>query len=297
MDHRRNYLLLHLIAIILLMAGFLIGILAHIDIRLNLIFIMILACMLAHGSPKNLDEMKKSKDSRNQFGLSLLGVGLTYFIFGLVLFLISYFLITDFILFSIIWLINQLICSISIIGIGIVSFHYYLSYYFVDEENDALKKNPQELKVRGIEHYRKGQYDQAINLFKEALSVDPKNSAIWCDLGAAYNKKKDYPQAIDACKRSILEEEEEDPYVRNHLGLAYYHTHEYDEAIKALKVALELDPNYEQAAYNLAKVYSKMKRYEDAIDMIKLCLKINPKFEKAERLMNEIQKNSEKTIQ
>ena len=72
-----------------------------------------------------------------------------------------------------------MICSILVIGIGINFIHYFLSFYYINEVNDALIKNPQELKLVGIKHYRKGQYDQAINLFKEALSVDPNNYALY----------------------------------------------------------------------------------------------------------------------
>ena len=44
---------------------------------------------------------------------------------------------------------------------------------------------------RGVAYYNKGEYDQAIADFTEAIRLDPDNADIYHDRGLAYGKKGD----------------------------------------------------------------------------------------------------------
>jgi tetratricopeptide (TPR) repeat protein len=53
---------------------------------------------------------------------------------------------------------------------------------------------------------------------------------------------------------------------------------EYSEAIDAFLHAIELDPKYSEAYYNLGHAYYKLHRYEEALDAYKKAVKIKPSY-------------------
>ena len=150
----------------------------------------------------------------------------------------------------------------------------------------------------GWAHYSNGQYQEAINSFKQTISLEPSNSFNFRGLSASYNALKQYDEAITAAKRAIeLKPDNANAY--NDLGAAYFHKKQFDEALNAYQKAIEIEPknatfyayigylfleredysraadNYKKAAvlapnvtqplFNLAATYSAMGRYDDAI--------------------------------
>lgn len=157
-----------------------------------------------------------------------------------------------------------------------------------------VKRKAEVLREKGLKHYRKGVYTLAISCFKQSLELNPKENITWNDLGAAYNKIDEYNLAIEACNKAIIEgSEKEDPYTYHHLGYAYYKKREYDKAIEMFKKTLELDSDYDRAAYNMAKAFLKIEKYDDTLKSIEECLKINPDFEDAIELKDRISKKKE----
>ena len=62
------------------------------------------------------------------------------------------------------------------------------------------------------------------------------------------------------------------------LGRAYFMMGQYDEAILALKKALQMNPDYLPAHIYLAACYSSLGRDAEATAAAKEVLRINPKF-------------------
>jgi tetratricopeptide (TPR) repeat protein len=61
-----------------------------------------------------------------------------------------------------------------------------------------------EERVRAGEIYlRSGQTKKAISAYKEALRFDHRNSDIWCRLAVAYERSKDFPEAIKAYEKAV----------------------------------------------------------------------------------------------
>lgn len=103
-------------------------------------------------------------------------------------------------------------------------------------------------------HFRQGQYVQAAEAFQTYLSQARRNAAVYRLLGHAYFAQRDIPQAIEAYRRG-LQLEARDPQLHVDLGLAYTANKDYQNATKALLRALEIKPDDPLAFANLGVVY------------------------------------------
>jgi Tfp pilus assembly protein PilF/ribonuclease BN (tRNA processing enzyme) len=99
----------------------------------------------------------------------------------------------------------------------------------------------------GLAYYEKGEYDQAIDSFKQALATPGYDTAgmALSNLGIAYAGKGEYDQAIGYYKQALATPSYDTPGdALNNLGLAYYGKGEYDQAITYCKQALAV-PGYD----------------------------------------------------
>ncbi len=141
----------------------------------------------------------------------------------------------------------------------------------------------------GIRRLHQEQYQSAVKLFKEAISLNPENGAAHCNLGITYWRMGEYNKALDPFLKAA-EINKEDPLPHEYRGLIYIELEDWDEArmsfysalernrdsakivtylalvelrsgntFKArmfLQRALEIDPVYAPALYNLAMLHS-----------------------------------------
>lgn len=113
------------------------------------------------------------------------------------------------------------------------------------EPGDVLPAHSSEeaeaLNQRGIEAYEREQFDQAIDLFRRALALDPRNATFHCNLAVACGEK----------------------------GLDY-------EAFTEYQQTLTLDPSNVTALVNLGYLYSEKERYEEARDCWERAIRVAP---------------------
>jgi tetratricopeptide (TPR) repeat protein len=67
----------------------------------------------------------------------------------------------------------------------------------------------------------------------------------------------------------------------NNLGRSYYLLDQYDDAISALKKAIEIYPGYKYPWYNLGDIYHELKQNEDAIQAYKKAIALDQKYASA----------------
>jgi TonB family protein len=94
-----------------------------------------------------------------------------------------------------------------------------------------------------------GKYSEAVEFFKQAIVLDPKDAISYCKLGIAYAALKEYKEAIIAFKQAIrLERAFVDVESYYRMGDAYISLGEHEAAIEPLKRSLygtraqQLDP-------------------------------------------------------
>jgi Ca-activated chloride channel family protein len=60
---------------------------------------------------------------------------------------------------------------------------------------------------RGNKAYKTGNFDQAADLYQQALIIDPKSASVEYDLGTAFYKKGDYANALGHLQKALLTED------------------------------------------------------------------------------------------
>ncbi len=144
-----------------------------------------------------------------------------------------------------------------------------------------------------------GQYEVAIQLYKDILKDNPKNSYVKFSLAVAYQNLNQYGQAKDIYNEllsenpdnkqdiisnllSILVDESpkeavyfltrlatqnpSSPYIMAQLALAYEKVGDFDGAIRFLKRSIRLDPQNILYIFNLAVLYDKSNQKIKAIE-------------------------------
>jgi tetratricopeptide (TPR) repeat protein len=163
----------------------------------------------------------------------------------------------------------------------------------------------------GEAYLRQGKYRVALKHLKKAEDLYPSDHILQDDLGLAYLYLKDPEQAIPHFKKALELKDDYSP-ARNNLGNAYAEKKEWDKAIEQYKIvtsdllygtpqfplsnlgvvyyelqeygisaqyylkALDIEPNFVQALYGLAKTYMAMDRVPDAIAKLEKAVGISP---------------------
>ena len=136
--------------------------------------------------------------------------------------------------------------------------------------NKAIELNPNNSSYynsRGNALNSSEKYEEAIEDYNKAIELNPNNSSYYNSRGNALNNSGKYEEAIEDYNRAIALNSNYDYYYYNK-ALAYYHyqkknnnTKNFNEIIKNLNKALELNPN-NNSAKKLKKNVSELKENE-----------------------------------
>ena len=112
---------------------------------------------------------------------------------------------------------------------------------------DPSRKNELEyLSLLGRKSWEWDRLQAAEKYLRRALELDPRNREGLKHLAGSYFKQKRYQEALDLY-RTLLEVDPEDATTHFNIGAALYYLGHSDAAIRNFKRALSLDPTLEQA--------------------------------------------------
>jgi Flp pilus assembly protein TadD len=92
---------------------------------------------------------------------------------------------------------------------------------------------------RGFQHFANDRFDRAIELFREALRIDPQLAIAWNGLSLAYRQKGELEAAIEAGRR-LIELEPDDPLSHTNLSILYQRGGMIPEAEEERAAAMQL---------------------------------------------------------
>ncbi len=134
-------------------------------------------------------------------------------------------------------------------------------------------------------HYTQKSVHFAIQLFQQAIELDPRYAAAFAGLGESYStiyqnferKESWLDKAMEASLKAIMYDSTlSEAYAS--LGLAYLHRKSFDEAISSGQKAIELDPNNHIAYWILGRTKHMLDQDGEAVNLFKKVLQLDSDF-------------------
>jgi len=136
--------------------------------------------------------------------------------------------------------------------------------------------------------YEANRIPEAMDLFKQALRINPDNDAAYYNLGTALALTGRMSEAIDQYEQA-LRIKPNFAKAHNNLGNALLLTGRTSEAIDQYEQALLIRPNFAEAHGNLGAALGQMGRISEAIEQVKAALRINPKYIDAQNNLTKLE--------
>jgi serine/threonine protein kinase/Flp pilus assembly protein TadD len=120
-----------------------------------------------------------------------------------------------------------------------------------------------------------GKYEQAVQQFQTAVSLDPTNDDFYRGLASSYQQLNDF----DNAEKTFLNAIELRPnYWANYKWLAYFYMSRgrYEDAAAMYKKLIDVAPDSFRGYQNLGGIYVYLGRYDDAIPILQRSVSIRP---------------------
>ncbi len=156
------------------------------------------------------------------------------------------------------------------------------------KETKLDKTIPQERSLVDIDYNRKKLFKKGINLmadekledaieiFEQALRIDPDNVETLMKIGYARFHLDEHADALKVYDK-ILEIDVTNPEAWNLKGLVHYEQKNYTKALDAAQKAIESDPTYGMAWYNKSCFLSLLNQVPESLEALKHSIEIDVK--------------------
>jgi Flp pilus assembly protein TadD len=127
---------------------------------------------------------------------------------------------------------------------------------------------------------RCGEYEEAIERFRQAVRTKPDFVDAWFNLGVVSSMASRVGDAVSAYRRAI-ELNPQAAKAHNNLAILFQANGRLEEAAAGYETALRHEPDYVEARYNLGLLRQQQGRHIDAIDAYQRVLKTAPQHVEA----------------
>jgi tetratricopeptide (TPR) repeat protein len=133
---------------------------------------------------------------------------------------------------------------------------------------------PTHIVNEGALHEAAGRYEEALEMYREASDMEPSDARPYYHMGRVYANKGMAAEARDHMDRAISLNPNYRPFVHATLGIALAKVEKYEEAAAYFEKALDADPRFCLAAYNLGLCQYKLDRREEAVETLILASEV-----------------------
>lgn len=130
--------------------------------------------------------------------------------------------------------------------------------------------------------YLSKEFEEATRHFNRVTQLKPRDAKAFVNLGALYNQIEDYRKAGDTLRKAIQRDGKSAEAYYN-LGIAQKHLQQNAMAVNAYRECVKLKPEMAEAHLNLANLYVEQKNYKKANEHYEKALEARPGFGSAQR--------------
>ena len=136
--------------------------------------------------------------------------------------------------------------------------------------------NIKKLFKKGINLMADEKLDDAVEVFEQALRIEPDNVEVLMKLGYARFHLEDHNEALKVYDK-VLEVDLTNPEAWNLKALVHYEQRKYAQALDAVNKAIESDKTYGMAWYNKACFLSLLNQVPESLQALKHSIEIDVK--------------------
>jgi tetratricopeptide (TPR) repeat protein len=154
----------------------------------------------------------------------------------------------------------------------------------ISQFQEAIRLKPAFAKAHnnlGIALFKQGQIEEAISQFQEAVRLDPDSTKAHNNLGNALLIKKDQIEEAISQFQEAIRLDPDYTMAHNNLGNALLKKDQIDEAISQFQEAIRLDPDDADAHHNLGIALFKKGQIDEAISQLQEAIRLKPDYTKA----------------
>jgi tetratricopeptide (TPR) repeat protein len=119
-------------------------------------------------------------------------------------------------------------------------------------------------------------FEEALESFETALSIDAKNSLVWCEKGNALFHLKHYQQTIDAYDIYVtLSGDKSNWNILLQRGMAFEELTQYEKAIASYEQAIQIKPDNHVLWHRLGATLHSVGQFEKALTAYQESLKVD----------------------
>lgn len=137
---------------------------------------------------------------------------------------------------------------------------------------------PQQLINRAMVLHRQQDLPGAIDLYQQALAIDPSLLQVWTNLGVALRKLKHFQSSLN-CQLRALALAPNNGLLLSNLGNLYKDLNLLDDSVRCGERACELEPDNTGYWFNFAVNLREAKQYARALVALDKCIKLDPASE------------------
>ena len=133
---------------------------------------------------------------------------------------------------------------------------------------------------RGLDFHRSGQLSNAMQMYRQVLTINPRHPDAFHLSGLIHHARKEYDSAIQLIEKAIKINSKVAMFHYN-LGTVLNDSGCWKEAVLSYHRAIELKPDYAEVYSNLGNTLSSMGNTEDALAALSRAIELKPDFSDA----------------
>lgn len=142
--------------------------------------------------------------------------------------------------------------------------NYDIAQNYLDQALAINGNHVLALRNQAYLHEKLGRHDDALAALDRALAQDPQRADLFMEKARIYRiGKADYARAIEAYRAAV--DANKTPVTLDALGEGLYNAGDHIQAVRVLREAVEMDPNYGPALVHLGMALYLRRNYEDAV--------------------------------